>query len=74
MGAAYNILGKMVPSHYLAIGTLATVVGGVQLNSLLSGAEAPAAAPVAPAATSSGELDVEKAINEFLASSEEKKA
>lgn len=84
MGAAYNILGKSVQPHWLAIGTIATVVGGVNLNSILSSvgaAPAPAAtpapaaaAPAAPAAPASGEFDVEKAINDFLASTEEKKA
>lgn len=71
MGAVYNILGKNVPSHYLAIGTLAGVVGGIQLNSFL-GSQQPAA-PATPAATpaaASGELDVEKAINDFLASND----
>lgn len=78
MGAAYTILGKNVPSHYLAIGTLTAVIGGVKLNSLLGGsgdAEAtPAPAAAAPAAAASGELDVEKAINDFLASSDKKDA
>lgn len=74
MGAAYNILGKQVAPHWLAIGTLATVVGGVKLNSFLGAsktAEEPVATP-APAAAS-GELDVEKAISDFLASNDEKK-
>lgn len=75
MGAAYNILGKNVPSRYLALGTIATVIGGVQLNSLLGSSEpakaTPAPAPVA--ASSEGELDVEKAINDFLASNDEQK-
>ncbi|AWU74222.1 uncharacterized protein C5L36_0A08200 [Pichia kudriavzevii] len=73
MGAAYNILGKLVPPHYLAIGTILTVVGGVQLATLGGDKEsAPAAAPKAPATSSSkdGELDVEKAIADFLASNE----
>lgn len=81
MGAAYNILGKSVQPHWLAIGTIATVVGGVNLNSILSSvgaAPAPAATPApaaaAPAAPAGGEFDVEKAINDFLASTEEKKA
>ncbi|TID30433.1 hypothetical protein CANINC_000944 [Pichia inconspicua] len=72
MGAVYNILGKNVPSQYLAIGTLAAVIGGVQLNSFL-GSQQPAA-PATPAATTpaaaDGELDVEKAINDFLASND----
>lgn len=79
MGAAYNILGKTVQPHWLAIGTIATVVGGANLNSILSAVgAAPAAAPAPAAATTpapaaGGELDVEKAINDFLASSDEKK-
>lgn len=74
MGAAYNILGKQVAPHWLAIGTLATVVGGVQLNSFLGSSKSvpEPAANSAPAAAS-GELDVEKAINDFLASNDEKK-
>ncbi|KAG0679088.1 Vacuolar protein sorting-associated protein 29 [Pichia californica] len=67
MGASYNILGKQVASQWLAIATLAGVVGGIKLNSFLA-ADAPAAdAPAAPA-PAAGELDVEKAINDFLAS------
>ncbi|GMM29298.1 hypothetical protein DAMA08_020140 [Martiniozyma asiatica (nom. inval.)] len=70
MGAAYTILGKAVPSHYLAIGTLASVVGGVKLNSFLGASEKPAAAPAAAPAAPKDELDVEKAISDFLSSSE----
>lgn len=71
MGASYNILGKQVASQWLAIATLAGVVGGIKLNSFLA-ADAPAAdAPAAPA-PAAGELDVEKAINDFLASSDDK--
>jgi hypothetical protein len=75
MGAAYNIMGKLVPPHYLAIGTIGAVVGGVQLNSFLSKSSKPAAATTesapAPASTGNdGELDVEKAINDFLASND----
>lgn len=73
MGAVYNILGKNIPSQYLALGTLAAVVGGIQANSFLGSQEAAAPAPAAAAPAAEGELDVEKAINEFLASSDKEK-
>lgn len=67
MGAAYVIFGKSVPAKNLAIGTIAAVVGGVQLSSYMGGEAA--AAPAAPAAAkpAEGDFDVEKAINEFIA-------
>lgn len=76
MGAAYNILGKMVPPHFLAIGTIGAVVGGITASSYLGKTEEADTAPAAPAApaTEAGELDVEKAINDFLASNDKKEA
>jgi F-type H+-transporting ATPase subunit k len=77
MGAAYNIFGKMVPPHYLAVGTIAAVVGGVKLATMGDSDKAAAPAPATPAAApaaADGELDVEKAINDFLASSDKTEA
>ena len=65
----------MVPPHYLAVGTIAAVVGGVKLATM--GDSDKAAAPATPAAApaaADGELDVEKAINDFLASSDKTEA
>lgn len=77
MGAAYNILGKMVPPHFLAIGTIGAVVGGVTASSYMGGKSEEKNAPAAPAAApaaEAGELDVEKAINDFLASNDKNEA
>ncbi|GME69248.1 hypothetical protein B5S28_g1678 [[Candida] boidinii] len=66
MGAAYNIFGKSVQPHWLAIGTIASVVGGI-VGPKLFAAPADAAAPAATAAPveskpADGEFDVEKSI------------
>nr|C0HK67.1 RecName: Full=ATP synthase subunit L [Ogataea angusta] len=67
--APYVIFGAKVPPHWLAIGTILTVVGGIYGPKAFSSpaAAAPAATPAA-APSSEPELDVEKAINDFLAS------
>lgn len=73
MGAAYVILGKNVPARYLAIGTIASVIGGVQLNSFLGSASSTgeSAAPAAAPKAQEGEMDIEKAINDFISSDKE---
>ncbi|VEU19914.1 DEKNAAC100202 [Brettanomyces naardenensis] len=70
MVATYNIAGKKVPSHYLAIATLTTVIGGVFLYKALA-KPSKAAAPV-PASAGQDD-DVTKAIDEFVKSNGEEK-
>lgn len=68
MGAAYVIFGKSVPAKWLALGTIGAVVAGASLA--MSGPEAAVAdsgAAVPVAKSQEGEMDVEKAINEFIA-------
>ncbi|ODV84802.1 hypothetical protein CANARDRAFT_176629 [[Candida] arabinofermentans NRRL YB-2248] len=71
MASGYVILGKTIPSHWLAIGTILGVVGGVTIPKALNG-PAPVAATPAPAKTEESEFDVEKLLNDFLATDEKK--
>ncbi|ODQ81404.1 hypothetical protein BABINDRAFT_7199 [Babjeviella inositovora NRRL Y-12698] len=64
MGSAYTILGKSVPSHWLAVATLSLTIGGTVFAT--SGSK-PAAAPTAvtaPAAKDE-EFDLEKIFNDL---------
>lgn len=74
MGHAYKILGKTVQPHILALATIATTVGAATFAMGGSKAEnetKKSDSPVAPAASSGEELDVEKLLDDFL--KEEKK-
>ncbi|GME67920.1 unnamed protein product [[Candida] boidinii] len=64
MGAAYNIFGKSVQPHWLAIGTIASVVGGIVGPKLFAAPADATATTAAPVETkpADGEFDVEKSI------------
>ncbi|ODV95746.1 hypothetical protein PACTADRAFT_15947 [Pachysolen tannophilus NRRL Y-2460] len=64
MTVAYQIFGKTVQPHVLAIATLATVIGGITVPKFIP-SSAPTSAPAetkAPQAAANEEIDVEKAI------------
>ncbi|OWB49871.1 hypothetical protein B5S33_g1595 [[Candida] boidinii] len=68
MGAAYNIFGKSVQPHWLAIGTIASVVGGIVGPKLFAAPADATAATAAPVESkpADGEIDVEKSIKYVL--------
>lgn len=69
MGSAYTIFGKTVQPHVLAIATIAATVGGTVFSMSGSGAEEkPKAAPTS--AQDSGDLDIEKVLDNYLQKSE----
>ncbi|KAH3899451.1 ATP19 family protein SCDLUD_004894 [Saccharomycodes ludwigii] len=77
MVASYTILGKSIPSHFLALGTFGAVIGGTLFAK--SGSSAPAPVPTKkeqPATTAKSsnneEFDVEKLIDSFLKEEDKK--
>ncbi|KIV84371.1 hypothetical protein PV11_00156 [Exophiala sideris] len=63
MVAMYNIAGRQVPSHWLAMATLATTFGGPWLYFRMKG---PGAASKSTPPINAGSKDEEKFIQEFL--------
>ncbi|AGO10100.1 AaceriAAR108WAp [[Ashbya] aceris (nom. inval.)] len=65
MGQAYNIFGRPVQPHVLVLGTLFTLFGGVTLYKARGRASQQPAA-VAPAKSTSEEIDFEQLLGEML--------
>ncbi|KAM3160600.1 hypothetical protein ACU8KH_04736 [Lachancea thermotolerans] len=70
MGSAYTIFGRTIQPHVLAIATIASTVGVAAYS--MSGSKAEAAPQPASAKSTqeSGDLDVEKLIDNYLKQSE----
>ncbi|CCH63073.1 hypothetical protein TBLA_0J00750 [Henningerozyma blattae CBS 6284] len=64
MGASYQIFGKAVPTHYMAIATLATAgaIGGWAA----SGPKKPTDTTTSSASPKEDDLDIEKLISDFV--------
>lgn len=76
MGANYTILGRSIPPHFLAIGTILTVVGGITIPKAFSSPVAAKASTTGAAPTEKpqqDEFDVVKAIDTFVNSNENSK-